>query len=228
MPVQTTTPRMTYDVYENIRKGIVERIPKGITPGFNWNQGKADRVFSSAQALAKKLGIGMDSENSDFLKSITGDRIFRANFQSFVDNSFNGTFKGHEITAAGFLDNSVVQWLRKNAGIDVGTNTVIGLESRLIKGIKATRHNIQKIDAETLLDAILYGHTYWATDPNGNKGKAAIVFFMPVDENTWLKIAVRPIEVVNGISSAFIRSVGYLPNEAVNNDINGKFLKEIK
>ena len=67
-PVQTTAPRMSYDVYENVRKGIVERIPKGITPGFNWNQGKADRVFSSAQALVKKLGVSMDSENSDFLK----------------------------------------------------------------------------------------------------------------------------------------------------------------
>ncbi len=51
---------------------------------------------------------------------------------------------------------------------------------------------------------------------------------MPVDENTWIKIAVRPVEVVNGISSAFIRSVGYLSDEAVKNDINGKFLKEIK
>lgn len=227
-PVQTAAPRMSYDVYENVRKGSVERIPKGITPGFNWNQGKADRVFSSAQALAKKFAVNMNDSNSEFLKSIAGDRIFRANFQGFVDKSFNGTHKGHEITAAGFLDNAVVQWLRKNVGIDVGTNTVIGLESRLIKGIKATRHNIQKTDAETLIDAILYGRTYWATDPHGNKGKSAIVFFMPVDENTWIKIAVRPVEVVNGISSAFIRSVGYLPNEAVKNDINGKFLKEIK
>ena len=51
---------------------------------------------------------------------------------------------------------------------------------------------------------------------------------MPVDENNWLKIAVRPVEVVNGISSAFIRSVGYLSNESVKNELNGKFLKEIK
>lgn len=228
MPAQTVAPKPNYKNYFNERKGTLERIPQGITPGFNWNQGKADRVFSSAQALAKKFAVNMNDSNSEFLKSIAGDRIFRANFQGFVDKSFNGTHKGHEITAAGFLDNAVVQWLRKNVGIDVRTNTVIGLESRLIKGIKATRHGIQKTDAETLIDAILYGRTYWATDPHGNKGKSAIVFFMPVDENTWIKIAVRPVEVVNGISSAFIRSVGYLPNEAVKNDINGKFLKEIK
>ena len=76
--------------------------------------------------------------------------------------------------------------------------------------------------------AFLYGHTYWATDPHGNKNKSSVVFLMPVDENNWLKIAVRPVEVVNGISSAFIRSVGYLSNESVKNELNGKFLKEIK
>lgn len=225
-PVQTSAPRMTYDVYENIRRGIVERIPKGITPGFNWNQGKTDRVFSSAQALAKKLGVSMDGENSDFLKSIAGDRIFRTNFQSFVNNSFDGTYKGHEITTVGFLDNSVVLWLKKNVGIDVGTNTVIGLESRLIKGIKATRHNIQKKDAEILLDTMLNGKVYYLKDGHGNSAKDGLVYLFPVNENEWFRIAVRPQIKVNGITAPFIRSVGYLSNETVKDML--RFLAEIK
>ena len=225
-PAQTTAPRMTYDVYENVRKGIVERIPKGITPGFNWNQGKADRVFSSAQALAKKFTVSMNDSNSEFLKSIAGDRIFRANFQGFVDKSFNGTHKGHEITAAGFLDNAVVQWLRKNVGIDVGTNTVIGLESRLIKGIKATRHGIQKTDAEILLDTMLNGKVYWLNDGNGNRIKDGLLYLFPVNENEWFRIAVRPQTIVSGIAAPFIRSVGYLPNATVEDMM--KWLIEIK
>ena len=226
LPVQTTVPRMTYNVYENIRKGIVERIPKGITPGFNWNQGKTDRVFSTAQALAKKLGVNMINDNSDFLKSIAGDRIFRTNFQNFVDNSFNGINKGQEITAAGFLDNSVVSWLKKNVGIDVGTNTVIGLESRLIKGIKATRHGIQKTDAEILLDTMLNGKVYWLKDGNGNSAKDSLVYLFPVSETEWFQIAVRPEVKVNGILAPFIRSVGYKPNTTIENMMNQ--LSEIK
>ena len=225
-PVQTTAPRMSYDVYENVRKGIVERIPKGITPGFNWNQGKADRVFSSAQALVKKLGVSMDSENSDFLKTIYDNQIFRTNFQSFVDKSFSGQHKGTEITPAGFLKATVVRWLKNNVGIDVGTNTVIGLESRLIKGIKATRHSIQKVDAEILLDTMLNGKIYWSKDGNGNRAKDSLVYLFPVNENEWFQIAVRPEAKVNGITAPFIRSVGYKPNSTIENMM--KQLIEIK
>ncbi|WP_288507399.1 phage minor head protein [uncultured Treponema sp.] len=202
VPVHTEAPKMTYKVYENVRKGIIERIPAGITPGFNWNQGKSDRVFSLMQALAKKLGADSDIANFDFLKTVYDNQIFRTSFQSFVDKSFSGQHKGTEITPAGFLNAAVVRWLKNNAGIDVGTNTVIGLESRLIKGIKATRHGIQKNDAEILLDTMLNGKVYWSRDGNGNKAK------------------------VNGISAPFIRSVGYKPNSTIENMMNQ--LTEIK
>ena len=226
VPVQTETPKMTYKVYENVRKGIIERIPAGITPGFNWNQGKSDRVFSLMQALAKKLGADSDIANFDFLKTVYDNQIFRTSFQSFVDKSFSGQHKGTEITPAGFLNAAVVRWLKNNAGIDVGTNTVIGLESRLIKGIKATRHGIQKNDAEILLDTMLNGKVYWSRDGNGNKAKDSLVYLFPVNENEWFQIAVRPEAKVNGISAPFIRSVGYKPNSTIENMMNQ--LTEIK
>lgn len=226
VPVHTEAPKMTYKVYENVRKGIIERIPAGITPGFNWNQGKADRVFSSVQALAKKLGVDSDIANFDFLKTVYDNQIFRTSFQSFVDKSFSRQHKGTEITPAGFLNAAVVRWLKNNAGIDVGTNTVIGLESRLIKGIKATRHGIQKNDAEILLDTMLNGKVYWSRDGNGNKAKDSLVYLFPVNENEWFQIAVRPEAKVNGISAPFIRSVGYKPNSTIENMMNQ--LTEIK
>lgn len=226
LPVQTEAPKMTYKVYENVRKGIIERIPAGITPGFNWNQGKSDRVFSLMQALAKKLGADSDIANFDFLKTVYDNQIFRTSFQSFVDKSFSGQHKETEITPAGFLNAAVVRWLKNNAGIDVGTNTVIGLESRLIKGIKATRHGIQKNDAEILLDTMLNGKVYWSRDGNGNKAKDSLVYLFPVNENEWFQIAVRPEAKVNGISAPFIRSVGYKPNSTIENMMNQ--LTEIK
>ena len=39
VPVHTTAPKPEYRNFFNERKGTLERIPKGITPGFNWNQG---------------------------------------------------------------------------------------------------------------------------------------------------------------------------------------------
>lgn len=38
VPVQTSAPKPDYRNYFNERKGTLERIPQGITPGFNWNQ----------------------------------------------------------------------------------------------------------------------------------------------------------------------------------------------
>lgn len=226
LPAQTAAPKPNYRNYFNERRGTLERIPQGITPGFNWNQGKADRIFSSAQAIAKKLSISMDDSNSEFLKSIAGDRIFMANFQRFIDKGFGGEHKGHEITAAGFLDNTVVSWLRKNAGIDVGANTVIGLESRLIKGIKAEQHNIRKEDAETLLDAIMNGKVYWLKDGHGNTAKDSLVYLFPVNESEWFRIAVRPQTKVSGITAPFVRSVGYLSNQTVEEML--RFLVEVR
>ena len=224
VPAQTSAPKMEYKVYENFRKGIVERIPVGITPGFNWNQGKTDRVYSVMQALSKKVSV--NETNEEFLKTVCGNQIFRNNFQKFVDNSFNGQYKGHEITPVGFLNIAVVRWLKNNVGIDVGSNTVIGLESRLIKGIKATRHSIQKADAGILIDALLDGRAYWLKDGHGTTAKDSVVYLFPVNEDEWFKIAVRPIINVNGITAPFIRSVGYYSNSTVKGML--KNLIEIK
>ena len=228
VPVQTTAPKPNYKNYFNERKGTLERIPEGIMPGFNWNQGQIGRNFSLLQTTSLKASTLNDENNKAFLKTLFDNKIQRESFRNFVDSAFNGNHRGTEIAPVGFLDRNICKWLKEHENIDVGVDNIIGLESRLIKGIKASRHKITKDDADIILDALLYGHTYWATDPHGNKNKSSVVFLMPVDENNWLKIAVRPVEVVNGISSAFIRSVGYLSNESVKNELNGKFLKEIK
>ena len=52
--VKTEAPTEEYHTYFNERKGTVERIPKGITPGFNWNQGK-DRNENIKNILTEKF-----------------------------------------------------------------------------------------------------------------------------------------------------------------------------
>ena len=54
VPVQTTAPKPDYRNYFNERKGTLERIPQGITPGFNWNQA-LPRDKQMEHVLKKKM-----------------------------------------------------------------------------------------------------------------------------------------------------------------------------
>jgi len=54
LKIKTKPPIAEYKQYFNERKGYVEKIPKGITPGFNWNQGKP-RTESVKHILNEKL-----------------------------------------------------------------------------------------------------------------------------------------------------------------------------
>lgn len=217
MPIKTVAPKASYKIYENTRRGTIERIPAGITPGFSWNQGQFGRGYGAAWAAAKKMQMLSESSSESLLKTIIDNQIYRSSFQSFVDAAFSGKHRGHEVAPVGFLNRDVVRWLRTNKNMNVGDNIVIGLESRLIKGIKATRHNIQKADAEILLDTMLNGKVYWLSDSNKNTAKDALIYLFPVDEKNWFRIAVRPQLEMKGITAPFVRSVGYLENSVVEN-----------
>ena len=169
------------------------------------------------QSIIPKLKVLSDKNNKAFLQSLFTNQIYKSQFGHFVDNAFEGKHRGKEVTPVGFLDRKICRWLRKYQKIDVGTNTIIGLESRLIKGIKATRHGIRKEDAEIILDAMLYGKVYWYYDSHGNAQKDALIYLYPVNTEEWMRLAVRPVQDVNGLMSPFIRSVGYLPNEVIEN-----------
>ena len=58
LKIKTKPPIAEYKQYFNERKGYVEKIPKGITPGFNWNQGNP-RTESVKYILVEKLLLSM-------------------------------------------------------------------------------------------------------------------------------------------------------------------------
>ena len=51
LQVKTQAPPVTYKTYFNGRKGTVEKVPDGVDPAFNWNQGKAARDAGAKAAL---------------------------------------------------------------------------------------------------------------------------------------------------------------------------------
>lgn len=71
VPVQTTAPKPNYKNYFNERKGTLERIPEGITPGFNWNQGlPRDKQMEHAlkmkmEAQIENLANGVSEPTKD-------------------------------------------------------------------------------------------------------------------------------------------------------------------
>jgi hypothetical protein len=51
LKVKTEAPPVKYTSYFNERKGTVEQLPEGISPGFNWNAGKAGYLKTAEQKL---------------------------------------------------------------------------------------------------------------------------------------------------------------------------------
>jgi hypothetical protein len=52
---KTQAPPVKYKTYFNGRKGTVEKVPEGVDPAFNWNQGKVGRT-QMMKSLEEKIG----------------------------------------------------------------------------------------------------------------------------------------------------------------------------
>lgn len=77
VPVQTTAPKPNYKNYFNERKGTLERIPEGITPGFNWNQG-LPRDKQMAHALKMKMEAQIENLASGVTEPTKDEMIQKA------------------------------------------------------------------------------------------------------------------------------------------------------
>ncbi|MCM1321641.1 MAG: phage minor head protein [Bacteroides sp.] len=217
-PVQTAAPKTAYTVYENVRKGIIERIPQGITPGFNWNQGGMSRNYTAIKNVISKRSFEAAVGREDFIKTLFNNTIQREAFKNFVEKSLHeDKWQGFE--PVGFIDKTVSTWLKKNKGIDIGDNIIIGLESRLITGCKAIRHSITD-ETELIIDTLLYGKVFWGTDGNGIQAKESLIYLHPYDAENWLKIAVRPQSNVLKINEPSIRTFFKISNTAAQTILN--------
>ena len=93
LPVQTTAPKVSYRNYFNERKGTLERIPEGITPGFNWNQGLSrDKQVEHALKAKMDAQRAYLQENELFPKKVSKNdtgkmaTYIREHFDSKVPN----------------------------------------------------------------------------------------------------------------------------------------------
>ncbi|MFC2281754.1 MAG: phage head morphogenesis protein, partial [Treponema socranskii subsp. buccale] len=106
--IKTKAPPDKYRNYFNERKGTLERLPQGITPGFNWNQGQAGRTIPVLQECLKKAQQEMPQEIDAVIKTLQNSTIYRDELSAFVDEAYKNKAANRvntrNTTPVGFFD----------------------------------------------------------------------------------------------------------------------------
>lgn len=195
VPAQTSAPKMEYKNYFNERKGTMERIPQGITPGFNWNQGQAGRVIPVLQECLKKAQDKMPMAVDSVIKTLQNSTIYRDQLSDFVDEAFKNKaakrINNKNTAPVGFLDKKLTEFLRAE-GIETSGRNVIVLEQRLITDDKYLVRHAKVGNAPTeqdwknLMDYLADADVYW---DNRDK-KKNLLFLKKLTDSEYIKIAV--------------------------------------
>lgn len=189
--IKTQAPPARYTTYVDKRTGRIEKIPVGVTPGFNWNPGRMGREVPLFESFMKKGANGFHKNIEEVARTILTNQIKRDEFSSFVNRAYKGELNGQYATAAGFIDSKVASFLKKQTGTEPGDNVTIALEARLLNGPKAARHAaagnaVDKEAAGHLIDSLLYGQVYY------DEGNLIYVGFN--SDKSYTKVTVAPVK----------------------------------
>lgn len=251
--VKTTAPKTIYKTYVNERKGIIEKVPTGVHPSFNFNQGLTTRDLPVFDAFMKRgsrkfkpyengksLAVsGFPKEVEKLAESILTSQIKKEQFESWIDTSFNytrgdnGNAQKHNMTAIGFIDSFVAGWLKKNTGIDIGESITVGLESMILNSKKTDRHGkkgeaLSRKDADYILQCMLKGNVYFQDDEHQN-----LLYLLEVEKGKYIQIAVAPdFRIANSgslLKIPTVRNIQFLYDSQIISKYNkNSVLKKIK
>jgi hypothetical protein len=230
VPVKTQAPPTRYKTWVDNRTGRIEKIPMGISPGFNWNQGRMGRDIPLFDDFMKKGKDGFHPDIEAVARTILTSQIKRDEFVSFIGQSQKRDAVGSKATAVGFVENKVASWLKKNEGMEIGDSVTIALEARLLNGPKAVRHgkagDAIGAGALTVLDALIYGRVYF---DEGN-----LIYLFAHSAGRYSKITVNP-RLKRGGRGSELLGPGVVNIESIGASINdGEYrriiedLKQIK
>lgn len=138
-------------------------------------------------------------------ETILRNEIKKEQFESFIEKAFANATCGDtvgqtpqspdnnskNITAVGFISSAISKYLKNKIGIDIGESVTVGLEARLLNGLKAKRHALkgealEKSDADYILKCLLYGNVYF------QKNNKNLLYLYKVGEDRYLQIALNP------------------------------------
>ena len=198
MRVKTKAPKTIYKTFVNkrtltagSRHGTISKVPVGVDPSFNFNQGNYSRDLVLFDDFMKKAKKTFPERFENIAETILRNEIKKEQFESFIEKAFEDKTASKNITAVGFISSAISKYLMNKIGIDIGESITVGLEARLLNGLKAKRHALKnealkKSDAENILKCLLYGDVYF------QKNNKNLLYLYKVGDNKYLQIAVRP------------------------------------
>ena len=165
-------------------------------------------------------------------ETILRNEIKKEQFESWIEKAFDDKSNSKNITAVGFISSAISKYLKNKIGIDIGESITVGLEARLLNGIKAKRHALkgealEKSDAENILKCLLYGDVYF------QKNNKNILYLYKVGDNKYLQITVNTKYSLSHQSASIkiplVRNIQFLNDRQVESKYEkGKLLEVIK
>ena len=199
--VKTKAPKTIYKTFVNKRNGTISKVPVGVDPSFNFNQGNYSRDLVLFDDFMKKAKKTFPERFENIAETILRNEIKKEQFESFIERAFENKTASKNITAVGFISSAISKYLMNKIGIDIGESITVGLEARLLNGLKAKRHAlkneaIKKSDAENILKCLLYGDVYF------QKNNKNLLYLYQVEKEKYLQITVRPNYIKKSRSSS--------------------------
>ena len=199
--VKTKAPKTIYKTFVNKRNGTISKVPVGVDPSFNFNQGNYSRDLVLFDDFMKKAKKTFPARFENIAETILRNEIKKEQFESFIERAFENKTASKNITAVGFISSAISKYLMNKIGIDIGESVTVGLEARLLNGLKAKRHALknealEKSDAENILKCLLYGNVYF------QKNNKNLLYLYQVEKEKYLQITVRPNYIKKSRSSS--------------------------
>lgn len=179
---------------------------------------------------ALKGGSSQRFEN--IAETILQNEIKKEQFESFIEKAFANDNNSKNITAVGFISSAISKYLKNKIGIDIGESVTVGLEARLLNGIKAKRHALknealEKSDAENILKCLLYGDVYF------QKNNGYLIYLYKVSEDRYLQMTIKPVGRLSKrggvLDIPIVRNIQFLnDNQVKSKYIKNKLLEVIK
>lgn len=175
---------------------------------------------------------GSSQRFENIAETILRNEIKKEQFESFIEKAFANDNNSKNITAVGFISSAISKYLKNKIGIDIGESVTVGLEARLLNGLKAKRHALknealEKSDADYILKCLLYGDVYF------QKNNKNLLYLYKVGEDRYLQIAVNTKYSLShksvSIKIPLIRNIQFLSYRQVESKyIKNKLLEVIK
>jgi hypothetical protein len=187
LKIKTEAPPDNYRRFFNERTGTLERIPEGISPGFNWNQGKTSRSTAALEQLVQKTQDKAPEQFDSIIKSILKSEANKNDFYGFIEDALERKQDRQHSAAVGVLDSKITRFLASK-GIDLSKNPVIMLESKLVNSGKYTGRHTKtgnapsKEDWYNIMDWLMDAPIFW-------DGKG-LIYLAKIIESRYMKIAV--------------------------------------